>query len=465
VKEKPNIIEFIWHDLGDWLSCYNRLDVPSPCLQSLADDGVVLENHYCAAPQCSPSRATIKTGRYPQSHGILGLTHRGWRYKDGEEDLPLILRRAGYQTYLIGFQHEREDLAGLTYDESWTDLASAAGVSSASRTAAGPVADRTVEFLKSRAPASQPFFLSVGFFDVHRIFGTDYDLELAERLVVPGFLPDEPIVRKDLATFYERIRRADASVGRVLQALQEAGLEEDTLVYFTTDHGPEFPRAKMTLYDPGFKVALIFRYPRVISPGTRVRVLTSHVDVLPTLLEAAGIPIPENVQGRSMLKLLRGERYEPREAIFAQMTWHGGEYDPMRCTRTNRFKYIRNYMPGWPVQMGGPYTQRYGETFINRHFAHPRPAQELYDLETDPWEQNNLAESPGHQAIRKELLDRLEAWEEEVDDPILRGPIPCADPAKVGYACVWGKSPTRDPVKAEFRFSIVRMRDFGEEPL
>jgi len=452
---RPNIIEIIWHDLGDWLSCYHRPDVPSPCLQAFADEAVVFENHFGTAPLCSPSRASLKTGRYPQSNGILGLTHRGWRYREGEKDMPLFLREAGYETFLCGTQHERHDLSELTYRH----------VFEKQPVPAGRTADMAVEFLSARASQAQPFFLSVGFHEVHRPYGTHYDPVVAERLMVPGFLPDEPIVRKDMATFYECIRKTDAAVGRILDALRHADFADHTLVYFTSDHGPEFPRAKATLYAPGIKVALIMKCTGLFAPGTRVSELTSHVDVLPTLLEAAGVPIGEEIQGRSFLRLLTGGEYEPRDAIFAQDTWHGGEYEPMRCVRTRRHGYIRNYLPGWPVQMAGTYVQRYGEEFINSHFAHPRPAEGLYDLEADPWERHNLAGNPECRDIQQKLSDRLDAWLKQVDDPILQGPVPCADPAKVGQNCVWAKFPPHDPTKGNIRFGIVKTEDYVEQPL
>jgi arylsulfatase A-like enzyme len=465
MSDRPNIVEIIWHDLGDWLGCYNRADVTSPSLDAFAEQGVVLENHFCVAPQCSASRATIMTGRYPQSHGVMGLVHRGWRYNPGERDLPSLLGDADYQTALVGFQHERHDPSELAYHQSWTQFANAVGKMPAEEAHADVNAARAVEYLQQRGQSGAPFFLSVGFTEVHRPFGAQYDPGVAHRLTVPGFLPDQTIVRKDMATFYHGIRRADAAVGRILRALRETGLEENTLAFFTTDHGPEIPRAKMTVYDPGIKVAMLVRFPGVFPAGARVQALTSHVDLLPTILQAANVPIPANVQGRSMFDLLAGKTRDHRDAIFAQMTWHGGEYDPMRCVRTPHFKYIRNYLPGWPPQMGGPYVQRYGDEFINRHFARARPAEELYDLQADVWEQTNLADDPAHQSLKRELSARLLGWEQSIDDPILRGHIVTADRSKVGSGCVWAKFPPHDPHEQEFRFGIVRTRDFVDNPL
>ena len=127
--------------------------------------------------------------------------------------------------------------------------------------------------------------------------------------------------------------------------------------------------------------------------------------------------------------------------FFAQMTWHGGEYDPMRCIRTARFKYIRNYVPGWPPQIGGACVERCGEAFVNAHFGLPRPAEELYDLASDPWEQHDLAARPEMRSLRQELAARLAGWVREVNDPLLRGPL-CYSPIPRGSvrAASWANS-------------------------
>lgn len=463
MADRPNIVEIIWHDLGDWLGCYGRSDVETPFLDAFAAQGALLEAHFCPAPQCSPSRASLKTGLYPQSHGMLGLAHRGWRIRETIPDAPQLLAAAGYHTALVGFQHERIEPNELTYQQSQTTFANSLGM--AEELTAEEVAELAEGFFAARQGADAPFFLSCGFFDVHRVYGTEYNPAVAEMLDVPLFLPDTPMIRKDMATFYGRIKRADAAVGRILHALEAAGLAENTLVYFTTDHGPEFPRSKMTMYDPGLKIAFLCRWPGVIPAGRRLVRLSSHVDVLPTLLEAAGVEAPVTCEGRSFLRRLKGERGETRDAVFAQLTWHGGEYDPMRCIRTERFKYIRNFQPGWPVQIGGPVVQRYGEAFIVEHFAHPRPDEELYDLLEDPWEMHNLAGQDRFAEDQAELAERLQTWMLTVNDPILRGPIPFPDPRLVGSGCTWVKAPSHAPEREAFRWDILRRRDFGEKPL
>lgn len=459
----PHIIGIFCHDLGDWLGCYGRPDVDSPALDALAAQGAVLEQHFSPAPSCSAAHASIMTGRHPQSHGILGLIYRGWHYRQLEQDLPALLARGGYHTALVGLQDERSDPYDLTYAEADTVFPDRPGV--VNGFSADEVAAKAVAWLSAHRGDQQPFFLAIGFGDVHRPYGSEYDSDVAEMLDVPAFLPDVPQVRADLASFYERIRILDAAVAAILNAMEDLELSDDTLIFFTTDHGPELPRAKMTLYDPGIKAAFVCRWPGQIPAGRRLARLTSHVDVLPTLMEAAGLGVPGRVEGGSFLRRLKGERGETRDAIFGQMSWHGGEYDPTRCVRTWRYKLIRNYQPGWPVLVSGAVAQRYGDAFLIQHFARPRPAEELYDLVNDPAETRNLIDDPGHQVVKDELGDRLGDWMATLNDPLLRGPISAPDLALTGSGSVWVKAPTHEPGEQEFRWAILRTKEFGENPL
>lgn len=475
MADRPNIIQIIWHDLGDWLGCYGRPDVTSPELDRFATQGALLEQHFATAPVSLPSLASLMTGRHPDPHD-LASNHRDWDVREGGQDssaaLPALLRRAGYETGQIGLEDEPgEDLwADAPLGPIHGRVHEARKAVDALHLTADEIVSEAVDWLVRAAardvtPGDRPFYLSIDFLDVRRPYGTDFDVDVAEMLDVPGFMPDDSVVRKDMAAFYERIRRADVATGRILTALDEVNLSQNTFVFFSTDHGPELPRAKMTLYDPGIKAAFLCRWPGVIPPGRRLLHLTSHVDVLPTLLEVAGLLVPVRVEGRSFLKRLMGEQGMTRDAIFAAMTWQDGEYDPMRCIRTWQHKYIRNWQPGWPVQLGGAIVQRYGEAFIVEHFARPRPAEELYDLQDDPWETHNLAGMEEHQEIKQELEGRLDDWMSTLNDPLLRGPIVSRDAHHFGSGSVWVKAPTHDPLNQEFRWAFLRTRDFGEMPL
>ena len=216
----------------------------------------------------------------------------------------------------------------------------------------------------------------------------------------------------------------DAAVGRVLAALDKSGRAERALVVFTTDHGLAMPRAKCTLYDPGLEVALMIRWPGGGFGSDPVKSeLVSNIDVLPTLLEAAGVELPAHIQGKSLLPLLRGGSYESRDAIFAEKTFHS-YYDPMRCIRSRHHKFIRNFETAFAVEVPGDIQQ--GAIFRadpSRYSTDRASVIELYDLDADPDEEHNLAGSPASAAVEEQLSAELWSWMRETDDPLLKEPI------------------------------------------
>jgi len=423
-KERPNIILVTLHDLGSQLAVYDR-DLPAtPNISRIADEGVVFESHFSTCPLCSPARASIQTGRYPHSNGMNGLTHRGFSLAPDEKCLPQYFNELGYHTALYGFQHEVEgDPARLGYREvrSRPDFP----------TGAVEIMPRVVRFLE-RPP--EPFFLTIGFTQVHRPFQHKYARPVEPSTVkVPPYLPDWPEVRQDWADFYGSLLSADGAIQPLLESLDRAGLREKTLLLFTTDHGAAFPRAKSTLYDPGIGVALLMRWPSVIPPGGRARGLTSHVDLLPTLLEVAGGKVPENVQGRSLVPFLSDPGARGRDRVFAEKSWHGNEYDPMRCVRTERFKYIRNFTEGFlyqsPLDIKASLSGRAMEPLRRK----PRAMTELYDLRADPLERRNLSGDPAAAQIEAKCRRELEAWMRSTGDPLPGAPIPWPQPGKRHY--------------------------------
>jgi arylsulfatase A-like enzyme len=416
---QPNIVLIHWHDLGTHLGAYGHGDVHSPNLDRLAAESVLFTRAFATAPQCTPARGSLFTGRYPHSNGLMGLAHRGWEYADGEKPLPMLLRNAGYRSTLIGLQHESQcPRERLGYDEI---------VSGGDREEyCGPVSQAAVRWLQDHRQSNDPFLLVAGFFEVHRPYPPGrYDEPDGAGIAVPAYLPDAPAVRQDLAGFYGAIRAADAATGAILQAIDENGLRDNTLVIFTTDHGAALPRAKGTLYDPGLQVALMMRAPGPwgVSPVAH-HGMVSHVDVLPTLLELVGVDIPPHVQGKSFAGLLRpGMSSLNRTEIFAEKTYHS-EYDPMRAVRTERFKYIRNYELGPALQLPIDIESSLSRTAIGDAHMTQRAAYELYDLSNDPLEHVNLADEPAWRELRHRLAAMLEAWQRETGDPILHGPIP-----------------------------------------
>lgn len=420
MTQRPNVLIVHWHDLGRHLACYGAANVTSPALDALAAEGTLYEQAYCTTPLCSPARGSLFTGRYHHAHGIMGLTHRGWEYHPGEQRLPELLRPVGYHCALVGLQHESRDSSSLGYDE----VIDRRGSGSEFGHYCGPVTDAAIDWLAT-APTGRPWMLTVGFIETHRPYPLDrYEPDDASKVVVPGFLPDNEWTRDDLAMFQGSIRRADRDTGRLLAALDSLPLGRETWVIFTTDHGMAFPRAKSSLYDPGIEVALIQRFPQSWGPLPRRHShLYSHVDLAPTILDRIGAPMPASIQGISHAAWFTDASAHPRSAAFAGKTYQDC-YDPMRCIRTDRWKYIKSFeeRPILALPPGierSPTRHGYGDD----HLRH-RPMRELYDLAVDPLEQRNLAEHEAYRSVSETLDDRLLEWQKETGDPLLHGPIP-----------------------------------------
>jgi arylsulfatase A-like enzyme len=367
----------------------------SPNLDALAGAGVRFDMAFATAPQCSPSRASLATGLYPHSNGVMGLAHRGFDWELEAQHAAALFSRAGFATHLFGGQHVTQHPDRLGFD------------------AIHPTNE--IQSVIAAQPRDRRMYIEINFEETHRPYPAAG--EPPAGLVIPGYLPDVPEAVEEMTAVEQTITTMDSAVGRVLGALDKAGRAANALVVFTTDHGLAMPRAKCTLYDPGLEVALIMRWPDgAIGRGVANSELVSNIDVLPTLLESCGIPIPAKVQGRSLLG-------SGREAIFAEKTFHS-YYDPMRCIRTRRHKYIRNFETAFAVEVPGDIQQ--GAIFRANpaRYSTDRPnVVELYDLETDPLEEHNLAGNQGLGEVERELSAQLWRWMRETDDPLLKGPV------------------------------------------
>lgn len=417
-KRPPNIVLVHWHDLGTRLNTYGCADVSSPHLDALAAEGLRFDHAYSTAPLCSPARASLFTGLYPARHGVTQLAHLGGRYREGVVTLPTLLRGAGYTSALVGLQHEATDSRTLGFDEV---------VAPEGTCYCDPVADLAVDWLGRRACDDQgttaPYLLTVGMFETHRPYSPDrYGPGDPMNVVVPAYLPDNAVMRADLAAMAGAIEAADAATGRIIEAVDRSDDADNTMVIFTTDHGMAYPRAKSTLYDPGLHVALIVRPPRSwgVGPGV-VTDLTSHLDLVPTLLELAGAGV-RATDGVSFAGTLRGEDAQaggPREEVHAAKDFHEA-YDPMRCVRTRRHKYIRNIAPGPAVFVPGDIRKSPVGTGLGDEDMAPRPEEELYDLEADPDETVNLVGHPKWQEVLDDMRWRLSRWLDATDDAVRR---------------------------------------------
>jgi N-sulfoglucosamine sulfohydrolase len=442
-----NVIYLHTHDTGRFIEPYGHA-IPTPNLTGLARGGVLFRNCFDAAPTCSPSRAAMLTGMNAHSSGMIGLAHRGFSLKDPTTHLAHHLRSHGFETVLCGVQHEiaAGQAAALGYERTLSAAATpgatemAGGQGQARRMMAQDLANARAVAGFLAAPRDRPFFLSFGMFCTHRPFpAPDADIDPGYA-PVPSPLPDDPAIRLDMAGFVTMARCADTCVGIVLEALAANGLAGETLVFFTTDHGVAFPRMKCHLYDAGIGVSLILSYPGHRQPGQVIDGLASHLDIYPTICEIAGVPPPPWLEGVSLVPLLEGTATQVRDAVFAEVTYHAA-YEPMRCVRTTRWKYIR-YFDSFGLVVKPNIDDGYSKQVLLAHglaAARHDPAEMLFDLIFDPAERNNLAGQAEYAAVQADLAGRLERWMSETDDPLLRGAVPKPQGARVNLK--WALQP------------------------
>ena len=408
---KPNILYLHSHDTGRWVQPYG-VQVTTPNIQRLADQGLLFRQAHAAAPSCSGSRAALLTGDWCHVNGMTGLAHRGWDLVDNGWHVVHPLREQGYWSALIGEQHVARDPALLGYDHV-VDLGT---------TKAHTIAPAASKLLRSRPP--EPFFLSVGFFETHREWFEPSSVRDALYGAPPPHLPDTPETRADTAAFKASARSLDQGVGAVLHALDESGMADRTLVVLTTDHGLPFPGAKGTLTDRGTGVMLLMRGAGGFSGGYVTDALVSHVDVHATWLELAGASVERPQPGRSLVPLASDRGASVREELFSELTYHAA-YDPQRAVRTKRHKLIKHFgdrlEPVLPNIDDGPTKDLLLAAGLGDQ---PRPRVELYDLLMDPGEMRNLADDEAAAGIRTDLERRLATWMSDTADPLLDGAVP-----------------------------------------
>lgn len=427
----PNVLLIVSEDNGPELGAYGDPYARTPHLDQLAAEGVRFDRAYVAQAGCSPSRAAFLTGLYPHQNGQVGLAT--WRYRmfdDATPNMASLLKSAGYRTGMIGKLH-------VNPEEAFPfDFRAVEGANFKRERLDDYAADarRFIEVDEG------PFFLSVNYPDAHRPFlrqvdGLPREPLGPEQVRTPAYMGvDTPETRTQAADYYNSIERLDALVGELLRELDESGRAERTLVIYLGDHGADLLRGKRTSYEGGVRVPLIIRWPGHAEVGAVRRELVSLVDLLPTLLEAAGVEAPDGLFGRSLIDLLEAQPEKWRRYLFTEFHVHSNHnYYPQRTVRDERFKLIRNLMPD-EVNPGADFTvDRFfgGDAFRGALMAEAaevraayermrRPPEfELYDLEADPYEFKNLAGNEAHGADLTRLQEALETWRRETDDPFL----------------------------------------------
>lgn len=408
---RPNVVVITSHDTGRYFGYSGAQTAVTPRIDALAADGVSLAKHHCVSPVCSPSRATMLTGHHPQTHGLMFLTHSPfwWKMRDPSTHLASRLKREGWTSALFGWQHESESSEELGYDS----------VHAQGPPPAGEVVGAFREWLLRERRVSEPFFAQIGTFETH----TPYDFGGAtptdpDRVWLPPHVADTPATREHFAGLEGSLAVLDSAVGTVLDALEQAGIADDTIIVFASDHGVEAGRAKWTSYDPGLEIATLIRWPGGgVSGGRAVDAVTSNVDITPTLYDLLGLEPDPTFEGQSLAGLLRGEEPTAEQRGRAVFALYQTSERSHRVARTDRFKLIWNVVPGrtfvTPSDMANP----------DAKTRVPLPKLELYDLANDPGELENVAESPDYAATVCDLVGRLTAWMHETRDPVLDGPV------------------------------------------
>jgi N-sulfoglucosamine sulfohydrolase len=430
-RPKPNILLMVAEDHGLQLSCYGDKHISTPNLDALARKGVRFEYAYVTQAGCSPSRASIFTGRYPHNNGQIGLATHGLRmYKDDTPNLTTYLKDAGYRTGIIGKIHINPESAFLFDFKAFPK-------SNFNNRYVRGFARTAGEFFRA---SDDPFLMWISFPDAHRPFH-DRQKGIPARIMGPDDVETLPMVGvstqqtlRTTASYYNCMQRLDVGVGMVLKELADSGKADNTLIIYLSDHGPDFPRAKKTIREGGSRVPMIMSWKGHLSEGRVESRLVSTLDILPTILEIAGIKShQDNLDGRSLMPLFNNKSAQWREYLFTEFTLHWPEtYYPGRAVRERRFKLVHNLLPRRKNPVYDIYlVKQRPETFTPQELKNvPKQVQgaykifrqppefELYDLQNDPWEFYNLAGDTRHTEQLIHLKKRLAEWQEETNDPL-----------------------------------------------
>jgi len=406
MKDRPNIVLIVGEDTGRHLGCYGDDYAVTPNIDRLASQGALYTNGFTHAPVCAPSRSGLVTGQYACT---MGSHHMRSTLVNPPRTFTQELRDNGYYVAWptkLDFNFEPQD-GWRDSDANWIgDL-----------------------------PTERPFFAYVNFGNTHESqmwHDADEHRERCDRLTddqwhdpaeapVPAYLPDTPNTRREIAYYYDNLTQQDHYVGEVLRTIDEAGLADDTIVIYMTDHGRGLPREKRWCYDAGVHLPLIVRAPGMTDPGSVTDALVGWVDIAPTILSLTGTPIPEHYQGQVFLGPDAGE---PREYCYGGRDRMDECFDRTRFVRSKRFHYLRNFYPQLPWAQRLTYMEREATMRDLRalnaegKLPHPRnvfvqptkPAEELYDAAADPDMVNNLADSPTHRETLEEMRAACEAF-------------------------------------------------------
>ncbi|MBO94125.1 MAG: heparan N-sulfatase [Opitutales bacterium] len=468
---KRNIVLFVTDDQSPDFGAYGNPALKTPNLDALAKDGTRFDNAFCTTASCSASRSVILSGLHNHANGHYGHQHSYHKFNSYGNlvSLPVYLSHGGYRTARCGKYHVAPENI-FKFDQAIPGNSRSPVV----------MAENSKAFIGN--DSEKPFFLYICTSDPHRGGGNANELPYKPdrfgnpkpgskgypgikevvydpaNVKVPGFLPDTPTCRAEIAQYYQSVARIDQGIGRLVEILKETNTWNDTLFIFISDHGIAMPGAKTTLYEGGMRSPCLVRNPYLKKRGIATDAMVSWVDLAPTILHFANVLddkgklSPTTTQslaktkikgeqngrnlslgkfhGHSFLSVLDQEKTEGWDEVHASHTFHEiTMYYPMRVVRERRYKLIWNIAyelpypfasdlwaaPTWQAQWKQGMSAPYGAKTV-RSYVH-RPEFELYDVEKDPHEGNNLAQHPEHAKLLSRLQTKLKKFQSETSDP------------------------------------------------
>ncbi|MCC6681683.1 MAG: sulfatase [Phycisphaeraceae bacterium] len=437
MSDRPNVLFIVSDDHGIELSCYGDPYVKTPHMDRLAEQGVRFERAFVTYAVCSPSRASFYTGLYTHQNGHVGLaTHKFSMYGD-VPNLYSILRDAGYRTGMIGKLHVNPESAFPI------DFRAYPGFNFKDRPMRG-FADKAAEFINA---SDEPFFLTVNYPDPHtpwlrQQYGLPEKSYEGKDIKPPPWVgADSPRLRELTADYYNCVSRLDTGIGMLLDELESSGKADNTLVIYIGDHGPQFSRAKMSVFEASLHIPLIVRWPGHAQAGLVRRELVTTLDILPTILQAAGVDwpqdklLPQQMPGQALQPLLEGGQVTWRTHVIGLTTGaYPGAYFPQFSIRDDRYKLIMSPLRDRPNPIAAAYMGNQGHYTAGTQqqeidassplvqqvydlFLHV-PYFELYDVENDPYEYHNLAADPQYASVRQQLFEAWWDWARRTRFPL-----------------------------------------------
>lgn len=442
---KTNVLLLTADDMNYNFTGLFGCEVPdvAPNINALAAQGLTFENAHVTIAVCQPSRSVLLTGRYPHRNGARGFEQIDERVTTLTE----VLRQAGYYNGIIG----KEDHLAPKEKFAWDEYVSTYNDENDFGRSPASYYRHTMNFLQNARQSGAPFFLMANSHDPHRPFAnSDEEIDFfgrhiavnhqyaPEEIEVPGFLPDIPKVRQEIAQYYSSVRRCDECVGEVLQALDDAGFAEDTLVLFLSDNGMAFPFAKTNCYLNSTKSPWVLRWPGHTKPGAKTGALVSGIDFTPTVLDAIGLAPLQGVDGTTLLPVLEDAAREHYETIYTQFfktarnqITKAERHYPMRCVQNKQFAYIYNAwsdgkavfinesMSGMTFNAMEEAAETSEEIAARVRLCQYRVKEELFDYVNDPDALCNLINEPDYREMAGDFRKKMQAYMRSTGDELL----------------------------------------------